>query len=76
MCHNLARRPMMGTRRVAIIDDADTLDGEAANCLLKLLEEPPPRSVLILIGTSAEMQLPTIRSRCQLVRFSRSAGKR
>jgi DNA polymerase-3 subunit delta' len=70
MCHNLARRPMMGTRRVAIIDDADTLDGEAANCLLKLLEEPPPRSVLILIGTSAEMQLPTIRSRCQIVRFS------
>ena len=54
MCHNLARRPMMGTRRVAVIDDADTLDGEAANCLLKLLEEPPPRSVLILIGTSAE----------------------
>ncbi len=70
MCHNLARRPMMGTRRVAVIDDADTLDGEAANCLLKLLEEPPPRSLLILIGTSAEMQLPTIRSRCQIVRFS------
>jgi DNA polymerase-3 subunit delta' len=70
MCHNLARRPMMGTRRVAIIDDADTLEGEAANCLLKLLEEPPPRSVLILIGTSPQMQLPTIRSRCQIVRFA------
>lgn len=69
LCHSLARRPMMGERRIAIIDDADTLDGEAANCLLKTLEEPPPRSVLILIGTSAEMQLPTIRSRCQIVRF-------
>src|SRR5205085_1532092 len=62
-------------RRVAIIDDADTLDGEAANCLLKLLEEPPSRSVLILIGTSAEMQLPTIRSRCQIVRFSPLSGE-
>jgi DNA polymerase-3 subunit delta' len=70
LCHSLARRPMMGSRRVAIIDDADTLEGEAANCLLKTLEEPPPGSVLILIGTSADVQLPTIRSRCQMVRFS------
>jgi DNA polymerase-3 subunit delta' len=70
LCHNLARRPMMGSRRVAIIDDADTLEGEAANCLLKILEEPPPRSVMVLIGTSAEVQLPTIRSRCQIVRFA------
>jgi DNA polymerase-3 subunit delta' len=69
LCHNLARKPLMGTRKVAIIDDADHLEAEGANCLLKILEEPPPRSVLILIGTSADMQLPTIRSRCQIVRF-------
>jgi DNA polymerase-3 subunit delta' len=69
LCHHLALRPFMGGRRVAVIDDADFLNPEGANCLLKTLEEPPPRSVLILIGTSPARQLPTIRSRCQLVRF-------
>jgi DNA polymerase-3 subunit delta' len=59
----------MGGRKIAIIDDADYLKAEGANALLKTLEEPPPRSVLILIGTSPAKQLPTIRSRCQLVRF-------
>ena len=69
LCHDLSLRPYMGGRRVAVIDDADFLNAEGANCLLKTLEEPPPRSVLILIGTSPARQLPTIRSRCQLVRF-------
>ena len=69
LCHDISLRPMLGQRRVAIVDDADLLSEEAANCLLKTLEEPPPGSVLILIGTSPERQLPTIRSRCQLVRF-------
>src|SRR5206468_4267989 len=49
--------------------DADYLNKEGANCLLKTLEEPPPNSVLILIGTSEQRQLPTIRSRCQIVCF-------
>jgi DNA polymerase-3 subunit delta' len=69
LCHDIALKPFMGGRKVAIIDDADALGEEAANCLLKTLEEPPPRSVLILIGTSADKQLPTIRSRCQTIRF-------
>jgi DNA polymerase-3 subunit delta' len=69
LCHELGLKPFMGGRKIAIIDDADYLNAEGANCLLKTLEEPPPRSVLILIGTSAAMQLPTIRSRCQIVRF-------
>jgi len=69
LCHDIALKPFMGGRRVAIIDDADDLNREGANCLLKTLEEPPPRSVIILLGTSAERQLPTIRSRAQLVRF-------
>jgi DNA polymerase-3 subunit delta' len=43
---------------------------ERANCLLKTLEEPPPRAVIILIGTSPQRQLPTIRSRSQIIRFS------
>jgi DNA polymerase III subunit delta' len=69
LCHNIALKPYMGGRKIAIIDDADYLNAEGANALLKTLEEPPPRSVLILIGTSPAKQLPTIRSRCQLIRF-------
>lgn len=69
LCHDIALKPFMGGRKVAVIDDADDLGEESANCLLKTLEEPPPKSVLILIGTSLDKQLPTIRSRCQTVRF-------
>ncbi|MBI1903439.1 MAG: DNA polymerase III subunit [Planctomycetia bacterium] len=69
LCHELALKPFMGGRRIAIIDDADDLAIEGANALLKTLEEPPPQSVLILIGTSEQRQLPTIRSRCQVVYF-------
>lgn len=69
LCHDIALKPFMGGRKVAIIDDADDLNEESANCLLKTLEEPPPKSVLILLGTSLDKQLPTIRSRCQTVRF-------
>jgi len=69
LCHNLALKPFRGGRRIAIIDDADCLNQEGANCLLKTLEEPPARSVIILISASEQKQLPTIRSRCQVVRF-------
>ena len=69
LCHRIALKPMRGNRKVAIIDDADHLNAEGANCLLKTLEEPPPRSIIILIGTSLQRQLPTIRSRSQIIRF-------
>jgi DNA polymerase-3 subunit delta' len=69
LCHNIGLKPYLGGRKVAVIDDADDLNPEGANALLKTLEEPPPRSVLILIGTTPAKQLPTVRSRCQLVRF-------
>lgn len=69
LCIDLGLKPMHGKRRVAIVDDADDLTDEAANAFLKTLEEPPPGSVLILIGTSAEIQLETIVSRCRVVRF-------
>jgi len=69
LCLDLGLKPMAGTRRVAIVDDADDLSDEAANAFLKTLEEPPPGSVLILIGTSAEVPLETIVSRCRVVRF-------
>ncbi len=69
-CHDIALRPKMGRRRVGIIDDADWFNAESANCLLKLLEEPPTSAVLILLGTSRSRQLPTILSRVQVVRFA------
>lgn len=69
LCHRIALKPFRGGRKVAIIDDADFLNQEGANCLLKTLEEPPPKSMIMLIGTSEQKQLPTIRSRCQVVRF-------
>jgi DNA polymerase III subunit delta' len=69
LCLDLGLKPMSGKRKVAIIDDADDLNDEAANAFLKTLEEPPPGSVLILVGTSAEGQLDTILSRCRVVRF-------
>jgi len=70
LCHEIALKPYMGGRRIAILDDADHLNTEGANALLKTLEEPPPNTVLILIGTSIDRQLPTIRSRAQIVRFA------
>jgi DNA polymerase-3 subunit delta' len=69
MCYNIALKPYSGKRKIAILDDADYLNKEGANCLLKTLEEPPPGSLIILISTSEQRQLPTIRSRCQIVRF-------
>lgn len=70
LCYDLSLKPVRGRRKIAVIDDADLLNVESANCLLKTLEEPSPGALLILIGTAADLQLPTIRSRCQVVRFS------
>ena len=69
LCLDLGLKPARGGRKVAIVDDADDMNDEAANAFLKTLEEPPEGSVLILIGTSAELQLDTIISRCRVVRF-------
>jgi DNA polymerase-3 subunit delta' len=69
LCAGFSLKSARGHGKVAILDDADDLNEESANCFLKTLEEPPPRSVFILIGTSPQRQLPTILSRCQVVRF-------
>jgi DNA polymerase III subunit delta' len=71
LCNNLGLTPSRGRKKIAIIDDADTLNEESSNAFLKTLEEPSAGSLLILIGTEADLQLPTILSRCQLVRFSK-----
>ncbi len=70
LCFELNQTAFMGGRKIAVVDDADFFNLEGANALLKTLEEPPPRSIIILIGTSAAKQLPTIRSRCQTFRFN------
>ena len=54
-----------GGWRVAIVDTADDMNDNAANALLKLLEEPPPRAMLLLLANQPGRLLPTIRSRCQ-----------
>ncbi len=56
-------------RRAAVIADAEWLNQEAQNALLRLLEEPPPRTSLVLVATSSAGLLATVRSRCQRVAF-------
>jgi len=59
--------PGEGGWRVAIVDAVDELNREGANALLKVLEEPPRRALLLLVSHSAARVLPTIRSRCRLL---------
>ena len=63
-------RPVEGAARVFLIEDADKLSKESSNALLKTLEEVPPTSHLILVTSRPASLLPTIRSRCQVVRFA------
>jgi len=63
------RTPFEASRRVFVLERADELNDQAANRLLKTLEEPPPFAHLILLTSRASNVLPTIASRCQLVRF-------
>jgi DNA polymerase-3 subunit delta' len=63
-------RPFEGRARVFIVEDADKLNENSANALLKILEEPPPTSHIILLTSRPAWLLPTIRSRCQTIRFS------
>jgi DNA polymerase-3 subunit delta' len=63
--HKLALTPGEGGWRVVVVDQAEMMRGESANTLLKTLEEPPPRSVMLLTTAAADRLLPTIRSRCR-----------
>lgn len=64
-------RPQEATRRVGIVLEADHLNRDAANAFLKTLEEPPGEVVLVLVAGDLAAVLPTIRSRCQVIRFDR-----
>ena len=66
-----AYRPFAGKRRIVIVDDADAMVEEAQNAMLKTLEEPPAASTFVLVTSRPDLLLPTVRSRCQLLRFGR-----
>ncbi len=61
--------PAEGGWRVVVVDGAEDINRNAANALLKVLEEPPPRAVIILVCSAAGRLLPTIRSRCRRLRL-------
>ena len=63
--------PAEGGWRVAIIDGAEELNQASANALLKVLEEPPPGAILLLVCSAVGRLLPTIRSRCRRLRQCR-----
>jgi DNA polymerase-3 subunit delta' len=69
LCRWLTLRPLMASRKVAIVDGAEHLNEHGQNALLKTLEEPPGAAVLVLVATTAALLLPTVRSRCQRVRL-------
>jgi DNA polymerase-3 subunit delta' len=69
MQQRLTTRPTLGERRAVIIDPADDLEPAASNALLKSLEEPPRGTFFILVAHRIGRLLPTIRSRCRVLRF-------
>lgn len=68
LIRSLAIRPHSSAKRLAILTDVETMTLEAANAFLKILEEPPPYVVFVLSATQKAKILPTILSRCQLIR--------
>lgn len=75
MQQRLTTRPTAGERRAIIIDPADDLERNAANALLKSLEEPPQGTFFLLVAHSPARLLPTIRSRCRVLRFPVVGGE-
>ncbi len=70
LTHHFEMKPALGGWRVGIVDAIDEANRNAANALLKTLEEPPPQSILLLINHRAKPILPTIRSRCRVLQLS------
>lgn len=62
-------KPMLNRGKVFVVEEAELMNPTAQNSLLKTLEEPPGRTLIILLTTNINQLLPTIRSRCQLVKF-------
>lgn len=62
-------KPMMGKKRVFIVAEAEKMNEEASNSLLKILEEPPLFSHIVLVTPNPDLIRPTIKSRCQVISF-------
>ena len=71
--HQIMYRPLIGERKICLIDDADRMTIGAANALLKTLEEPPAHSLFLVISSRPAALPATIRSRCQALRFTTPA---
>ena len=71
--HQMIYRPLIGDRKVCVIDDADRMTIGAANALLKTLEEPPDHSLFVLVSSRPYALPATIRSRCQALRLTAPA---
>lgn len=65
----IQEKPIISSKKVYIINDADQMTKEAQNCLLKTLEEPPEFATIILIGSNENAFLNTIKSRCMILHF-------
>lgn len=65
----ISLKPHSGPYKFAIIDNAHDLTPDAGNSILKTLEEPPPNSILILISSQVRQMLPTVVSRCEVIKF-------
>ena len=70
LAHLAGLAPREGKRRVFLIDPADRMNAESQNALLKTLEEPPGRALIVLVASRPQLLLPTVRSRCFVLRFS------
>jgi len=71
----LAYLPVEGGHRVAIVEHAERMNEDAQNALLKTLEEPPPRTTIILCADEEDRLLPTVRSRCVRLRLAPLGGR-
>lgn len=67
----IQEKPIISSRKIYIIDDADKMTKEAQNALLKTLEEPPEFAIIILIGNNENLFLETIKSRCIILHFEK-----
>jgi DNA polymerase III subunit delta' len=65
-----ALRPALGRRKIVVVDDAERMTGEAPQAFLKTLEEPPARTVMVLVLARPRALPATVLSRCQIVRFA------
>ena len=69
LIEKVSSKPALSSKRAFILTEAEKLNIESQNCLLKVLEEPPGYCCIILICTRPDKLFPTIRSRCQILRF-------